>query len=417
MRVRIHRGTKQIGGTCVEIASGGDSIVLDFGLPLDGDASDVALVPQILGNHLRGVVISHPHLDHYGLLHHLPEGVSILIGDAARRIVRAAAPFTKQDMPRLEGPTLEHRKTIELGVFRITPYLVDHSAFDAYSLLIEANGKRLFYSGDFRAHGRKSALFEQMVLHPPKDIDVLLMEGSSLSRLDDEASFPTEQVMENQLVETLKATAGLAMVHTSAQNIDRIVSLYRACKKTDRTMVIDLYAAAILEATGNDNIPQSSWPGVALYVPESQRRLIKKNEWFELLDKHKKNRIFADRLHQEPSKYVMLFRPLLMRDLNKAGCLDGASFIYSQWEGYLEKGSYADMEAWLESHSISMTHIHTSGHASPVDLKRFAEALAPKVLVPIHSFAPEKYEGLFSNVISRDDGEWWEVEKNTSELN
>jgi ribonuclease J len=260
-------------------------------------------------------------------------------------------------------------------------------------------------------------LFEQMVLHPPKDIDVLLMEGSSLSRLDDEASFPTEQVMENQLVETLKATAGLAMVHTSAQNIDRIVSLYRACKKTDRTMVIDLYAAAILEATGNDNIPQSSWPGVALYVPESQRRLIKKNEWFELLDKHKKNRIFADRLHQEPSKYVMLFRPLLMRDLNKAGCLDGASFIYSQWEGYLEKGSYADMEAWLESHSISMTHIHTSGHASPVDLKRFAEALAPKVLVPIHSFAPEKYEGLFSNVISRDDGEWWEVEKNTSELN
>lgn len=409
MRVRIHRGTKQIGGTCIELENAGDRIVLDYGLPLDGEASDAALVPQILGDDLRGVVISHPHLDHYGLLHHLPEGVPVLMGDAARKIISTAAPFTKQDIPRLEGPSLEHRKTIELGSFQITPYLVDHSAFDAYALLIEAGGKRLFYSGDFRAHGRKSALFESMVKTPPKDIDVLMMEGSSLSRLDDEASFPTEQDMENQLVETIKATSGLVMMHTSAQNIDRIVSLYRACKKTGRTMVVDLYAAAILEATGSDSIPKSSWPGVALYVPESQRRLIKRNEWFELLDKHKKNRIFADRLHQDPSKYVMLFRPLLMPDLDRAECLEGAGFIYSQWEGYLEKGSYTEMEEWLKGLGIEMTHIHTSGHASPVDLKRFAEALAPKALVPIHSFAPEKYDGLFANVVSRDDGEWWEA--------
>src|ERR1022692_1131971 len=35
MRVCIHRGTKEIGGTCVEIESGGTRIVLDVGLPLD----------------------------------------------------------------------------------------------------------------------------------------------------------------------------------------------------------------------------------------------------------------------------------------------------------------------------------------------------------------------------------------------
>ena len=44
---------------------------------------------------------------------------------------------------------------IEIGPFRITPQLVDHSAFDAYALLVEADGKRVYYSGDFRAHGRK----------------------------------------------------------------------------------------------------------------------------------------------------------------------------------------------------------------------------------------------------------------------
>ena len=40
------------------------------------------------------------------------------------------------------------------GEFTITPYLVDHSATDAYAFLIEAEGKRLFYSGDLRSHVR-----------------------------------------------------------------------------------------------------------------------------------------------------------------------------------------------------------------------------------------------------------------------
>ncbi|NMM36003.1 MAG: MBL fold metallo-hydrolase [Glaciimonas sp.] len=407
MQVKIHRGATQIGGTCIELAYDGSRIALDFGLPLDGDAANEQLVPRIVGDDLRAVVISHPHLDHYGLLHHLPVDTPVAMGLAARRIVTAAAPFTRQALPNLKGLVLEHRKPIEIGPFRVTPYLVDHSAFDAYSLLIEAGDKRLFYSGDFRAHGRKSKLFEQMVANPPKNIDVLLMEGSSLSRLEENDVFPTEDQLEIALLEKFKVTPGLVMMHTSAQNIDRVVSLYRACKRSGRTLIIDLYAAAILEATGNENIPQSSWPGIALYVPESQRKLIRRNEWFDLLQRHSSHRVFPEHLRALGPKGVLLFRPLMMRDLDQADALEGAGFVYSQWQGYLERGSYTEMEVWLEKHEIPLTYIHTSGHASPGDLKRFAEALSPKALVPIHSFAPEKYAGLFSNVVYRNDGEWW----------
>lgn len=409
MRVCIHRGTKQIGGTCIEIESGGERIVLDYGLPLDGNPTDSSLASNVLGDNLKAVLISHPHIDHYGLLHHLPSDVTVLIGAAARNIIKAASPFTKQELPLLHGLDFEDRKTLTVGAFRVTPYLVDHSAFDAYSLLIEADGKRLFYSGDFRAHGRKAKLFEQMVAHPPKDIDVLLMEGSSLSRLEDNGAFPTEAELEQELIAKFKTTEGLVMMHTSAQNIDRIVSLYRACKQTGRTLVIDLYAAAILEATGYKSIPQSSWPSIALYVPESQRRLIKRNAWFDLLERHSSQRIFREKLRELAPKSVLLFRPLMMKDLDMADCLNGAAFVYSQWLGYLENGSYLEMQAWLENHGIEINYIHTSGHASPVDLKRFAGALAPKSLIPIHSFAPEKYSSLFSNVVYREDGEWWEV--------
>ena len=35
MRVCIHRGTREIGGTCVEVEAQGRRIVLDLGMPLD----------------------------------------------------------------------------------------------------------------------------------------------------------------------------------------------------------------------------------------------------------------------------------------------------------------------------------------------------------------------------------------------
>lgn len=409
MRVRIHRGTKQIGGTCVELQQYERRLVLDFGLPLDGQPHDKSLVPQLALDDIDAIVISHPHIDHYGLIHHVPAETPVAMGAAARRIVSTAAPFTGQVLPSLAGPVLSHEKSLKFGPFTITPFLVDHSAFDAYSLLIEAGGKRLFYSGDFRGHGRKSQLFERMLSEPPAEIDVLLMEGSSLTRMAADHHFPSECHVESQLVNTINKTLGLVLMHTSAQNIDRVVSLYRACRKTGRTLVIDLYAAAILEATGNAHIPQSDWPGVALFVPESQRRLIKRNGWFELLDRHKKHRIFPESLKSLAANSVMLFRPMMMADLEKSDALHEASFIYSQWLGYLESGTYHEMERWLFRHGIPMNHIHTSGHASPVDLQRFAAAMAPKSIVPIHSFAPEKYKQLFDNVIYRNDGEWWGV--------
>ncbi len=38
----------------------------------------------------------------------------------------------------------------------------------------------------------------------------------------------------------------------SAQNVDRIVTVYRAAKRTGRVLVLDLYAAVALRATSRD---------------------------------------------------------------------------------------------------------------------------------------------------------------------
>ncbi len=204
------------------------------------------------------------------------------------------------------------------------------------------------------------------------------------------------------------------MVHCSAQNIDRVVSVMRASKRTGRKLVIDLYTAVILEATGNLNIPQSDWEDVVLMVPQSQRVKILKNAWFDLLKQHSRNRIFRDEINASPEKFTLLFRPLYQSDLTRGECLEGASYIYSQWEGYWDRGEYDGVKQWLRQHGVDKQSIHTSGHASPGDLKKLVNALKPWKVVPIHTFLPDQYEKMYPNVEVHEDGEWWMVDGNST---
>jgi ribonuclease J len=413
LRVRIHRGTQQIGGTCVELEADGERILLDLGLPLDADEVSETLLPDVAGLRdpdptLRAIVISHGHGDHWGLLPLCKPSVPLVMGAATARIMSAAAPFAPNYFVPALACELSDRKAIDIGPFRITPYLVDHSAYDAYALLIEAAGRRLFYSGDIRAHGRKGALFERMVNHPPQGVDAMLMEGSSLGRLDEDALFPAESEIEASLVESF-APPGFVAISASAQNIDRMVGIYRACKRTGRTLLLDIYAMEVLRATGNANLPAPGWPNLAVYVPRYQQQRIKDTRRFDLLEPYKKARIYREDIAEIGDKAVMLFRPAMMRDVETANLWPRARAIWSQWDGYLKAGAGARLKGDLAVLGVPFEVIHTSGHASISDLKRLASAIAPKALVPIHTFEGDKFADFFENVVRRADGEWWGV--------
>ena len=415
MRICIHRGTKEIGGTCIEVEARGKRIALDVGLPLDApDDGRESLLPRVRGfrdpdDSLLGVVISHYHPDHYGLARHIRPEVPVYIGEAAHNILKAASAYVPNGHVFSNPRFMAHKVSVEIGPFRITPYLIDHSAFDAYALLVEADGKRVYYSGDFRAHGRKAELFESMIEHPPKDIDILLMEGTTIGRSGTIEGFAAESDLERKFIRVFKETKGIHFVWVSPQNIDRMVTIFRAAKRTGRAFVIDLYAAVVLEATGRGTIPQSDWDGVKVYIPHSQRVLIKEKRLFDDLGRHKTNRIYPEKLPDLRGRAVMLFRPTMMRDRGVADALEGAELSYSMWDGYLKESGPRRVIKWLEGHGIPWQVIHTSGHASVTDLKRFSAALAPRRLVPIHSFETGRFTEYFDNVVQKDDGTWWEV--------
>ena len=78
MTLTIHRGTHEIGGSCVEIRTDKAKILIDLGMPLDYDKHTTEEQGQIRSDAAEwcqgvdALFLSHAHADHYGFLGLLP---------------------------------------------------------------------------------------------------------------------------------------------------------------------------------------------------------------------------------------------------------------------------------------------------------------------------------------------------------
>lgn len=71
-----------------------------------------------------------------------------------------------------------------MAIWKITPFCIDHSAVDSYLFLIEADGKRILYTGDFRLHGVRGKAMGKILDRRIGKVDVVVTEGTTVSRMD-----------------------------------------------------------------------------------------------------------------------------------------------------------------------------------------------------------------------------------------
>jgi ribonuclease J len=400
MQVTIHKGSHEIGGNCIQVSSRKTTILLDVGLPLSADSKPV----DVSGLAVDAVLVSHPHRDHFGLMASLPPGTPIYIGKLARSLIDATQVFIGEDRHALDFHDFTAWQPFTIGEFTITPYLVDHSATDAYAFLIEAEGRRLFYSGDLRSHGRKGKLFENLVKRPIRDIDLLFLEGTMLHRNND--LFPNETAVENAIFQTIQPQKNISFLLSSSQNIDRIVSAYRACKRAGKELVLDIYTAWVLEQLRQvtQNTPAMDWPEVRVFATHSQDEKLKAHpEYFgDFRKRLYRRRVKREELHATPEAFLYLGKMSSFRLIERFKNADApVNVIYSQWLGYLGSDR---ISAFRSEPAINFIYAHTSGHATVEDLQRLVEALTPKMLVPMHTESPADFEKVFSKAEMAVDG-------------
>jgi len=115
--------------------------------------------------------------------------------------------------------------------------------------------------------------------------------------------------------------------------------------------------------------------------------------------------------HLVGGPYVIMLRRALIPDYEKAGVepnVDDA-YNFSMWDGYLSDPYHRAALEWCQARGSEVARIHTSGHASPADLRTFANALQAKVVVPVHGSGWVAHADGFGNLKRLSDGEQYAI--------
>ncbi len=383
MKVHIHRGQNQIGGSVIEIFTDTTRIFFDIGANMDDDHA--AVVPPVEGlfcgkRKVDAVFLTHYHADHAGLLGKMLSGIPVYMGKTAYEIFKVGETYRNR-ITAFRPQFVSDQKKIVIGDITITPFRCDHSAYDAYMYLAEADGERILYTGDFRSHGRLD--FEKLMNALP-EVDTLITEGTSLSRDLQERSVSEDALIEMGKV-LLKDRPGPVFVVMSPMNIDRLITCYQIALQTERTFLIDPYAAQLAKAAGRETIGHpvpdpGKDPGIRVFWTDGKMIPAR-------LRGYGKAGISMRGIRKE-EKFLMCVRPGMKQYLHQlSGLVDfrGGTLIYSMFAGHLELPYFARFMEFMEKKGLERHVLHTSGHADPEAIDQLICKVKPKTILPVHT--------------------------------
>ena len=376
MEINIIRGQNQIGGSIIEVSSKNTKIILDVGSNLDDKE---IVVPEIEGlfkgeAKYDGVLISHYHSDHEGLATKILPEIPIYMGEKSYEIHKVTREYIKKEYLK-EPKTFKADEEFLIGDIKITPYLCDHSAFDSHMFLLECEGKKILYTGDFRSNGRK--YFEPLLRKLPK-VDVLITEGTNLSNDKIGKINLTEKELEKRGIELLKGNDRPVFVLMAGTNIDRIVTFYKIANATKRLFLLDTYAGKITDTIGG-NIPNPrTFSNVRIFLTNQDK--------YEILKNYPQNKIGKNEIANK--NFMMCIRSSMKQYLEnrpKEFSFEGCVLFYSMWEGYKKQENMKEFLKFMEEKGVKTISLHTSGHADEKDFDKLIKKVEPEIIIPVHT--------------------------------
>lgn len=377
MKLCIHRGTHQIGGIAAEIATETTRILIDMGDELSLDPGFVSAplhIPDVTDANGRcdAVLFTHYHSDHTGQMLRIRPDIPLYAGALAKDIMRLSSAHSwKKDevlCKRIETiRTFSAGMPFLIGDIQITPFGIDHSAVDSYLFLIEADGKCILYTGDFRLHGVRGKTMDKILDRRIGKVDAIITEGTTVSRTDGKTV--TEWELQARVRNYLQQYK-YVFVLCATTNLDRIFALARAVPR-GKYCICDDYQKMLVETVSKH------WSGISSFYEMPKLLSFK---------------------HHPPARFADLGGLMFVRANSKFGAIicqyDPAQSIllYSMWDGYRTKpgSTIPDFLALTDTWET----LHTSGHASPEDLRHVIEKADPQLVIPMHTDAPQKMQAL-----------------------
>lgn len=376
---------------------------------------------------IDAVLLSHPHLDHYGYIKYLKDEIPIICGETTKTIIVAkelsGLSASGYQIAKL-GKSRDLEIFKEFFTFRtnrppspsgsgitFNPIHVDHSVPGAYGFIIETAAGNVVYTGDFRLHGPHRQMTRDFITAAKEsEPSALIIEGTNIVN----AKVSSEAEVKSKILPVIEHTKGLVMAGFSINDIDRLRSFYEVAQVTGRKLAISMKQAYLLHELKND--PHLSLfplydPNIAIFKREKKKLYL----WEQEITDHYDNIIDATDVENRQHELILTTSFYDMNELIAIKPVPGSTYILSQSEPFNEEMEidFVKLLNWLERFGIPQYHIHVSGHALPYQLKRAIEEINPRKIFLVHTEKPELYKRFLSDlnmeIISPEEGKEYEV--------
>ena len=413
MNIKIHRGLEQIGGCITEISTATSRVFIDFGQNLPGNGElttpeqDRLMVENIFATNAKtneAVFYTHGHEDHVGLFEYIPHNVPQYMSDGTKRlllikygILKEGVELSLEQLLNDENSTREQieevivqksnaenkidiiakmnswartppRKkpsSISIGDIKITPFFNCHSIYDSHMFLIEADGKRIWHTGDYRTHGYMGKGLFPTLKRYATNIDTLITEGTMLNRNDECIH---ECKVSEKMANVMKAFK-YVFVLASATDIERLASIKNAVSEAKKTLYV---CSKFLVTTMRFFTERESELSHGLF--DFSPRMLR----LDGLERIKKSGFVLIAGTSQISRVKELIKELPIEE---------TLLIYSSWEGYYTIPEQIAVNPGYKKfrelfHNV--VDIHTSGHADKSTIKRVVNIIKPQNIIIIH---------------------------------
>nr|WP_279309976.1 MBL fold metallo-hydrolase [Romboutsia sp. 1001713B170207_170306_H8] len=326
------------------------------------------------------VFLSHMHLDHSKIINYLNPNIDIYTLEGTKSLLNTLNVnndflfplYNKGKSNTRDIIGVKENEIIEVGKIKVKVMPVDHDAYGACGLLIKTPDLVISYTGDIRLHGYREKDTLQFCKES-ENCDVLLIEGVTVSFKDfDDEKDENDVCNENELITKINEIVNnnpnkQITFNYYISNIERILNII---KTNTRKVVLDAYYSYVLkEATDYESY------------------------YYKLDDKdyglNPEYEIGFEELLKDESKYMWQLDNLALKDFN--GLKENGIYIHSNAVplGPFDP-SYEPFVNRFKEKDIEFIAVSCSGHAHPRDLIKIIDLIKPKLLVPIHSYKPEK---------------------------
>ncbi|WOO87646.1 MBL fold metallo-hydrolase [Mollicutes bacterium LVI A0039] len=369
-------GMTTIGGTIVELISGDNRIIFDFGTVFD-PSSAIELQPEVDGvydgtsKYHDSIVISHIHLDHIKAMNLVDESIPIYMHEKS---IEMLAGLKAIGFDGIMGEWRDYSPLNEvttIGGFTVTAIEVDHDVPGSIGLIFENEDITLAYTGDLRLHGLQPERTKKFIeVCQDKDVDVLISEGVTISFIEDDyeiiassAVETTELEFANTIIENLDADK-LTLFNPYIMGMERMQTMFTVAKQLDKQIVLS---------------PESSY--FAKHILNARNCLVLGEDRFATeFQTIAISQINSDYLVQYDYQTKDAYAPLFTN----------ATLLQTGGEPL---GDYDPRHAVLkeqcELNNVEFLELGLGGHASPENLQYIADQIKPKYTFPLHSFKPQ----------------------------